>query len=205
MCQNKVKKDIVKTPIKISVSSKSLPPILGIVPQYMYTEEWLSLYKISRLYSVSLFDRLPRCVYIFPACNIQSITNRFTKRRGRERRDNPSAFSPRLPTYVTGCPLHIGHPQHHTIRRLENFMKFKCLAKGRPGCWSSYAKSKVKTSWENTKATNLHSTAYSDLSWYRTEHFAIIDPQNDDPQIESSAESLIDGFWDFDVVKSLVG
>ena len=36
----------------------------------------------------------------------------FTNRRGRERRDNTSAFSPRLPTYVTGCPLRIGHPQH---------------------------------------------------------------------------------------------
>ena len=52
-------------------------------------------------------------MYIFPAYNLQSITNRHTNRHGRERRDNPSAFSPRLPTYVTGCPLRIGHPQHH--------------------------------------------------------------------------------------------
>ena len=45
------------------------------------------------------------------------MTNKqVTNRRGRERRDSPSAFSLRLNTYVTGCPLHSGHPQHqHTL------------------------------------------------------------------------------------------
>ena len=36
-----------------------------------------------------------------------------TNRPWRERRDSPSAFSLRVNTYVTGCPLYSGHPQHH--------------------------------------------------------------------------------------------
>ena len=51
-------------------------------------------------------------MHIFPSSYIRT-NKQVTNRRGRERRDNPSAFSPRLNTYVIGCPLHSGHPQHH--------------------------------------------------------------------------------------------